>query len=74
MHVTYFVPWLTIGAEFLLKYAKDPVTHKCYLSLTRDGRPIKTQRSIFSECFYTLAMSELARATGDQKYKVVISF
>ena len=58
------------GAEFLMKYAKLPNSHKCYLSVTRDGRPIKIQRSVFSECFYTLGMSELARATNEQKFKV----
>ena len=44
---------------------------KCYFSLTQDGRPIKVQRTIFSECFYTMAMSELARATKEEKYKVM---
>lgn len=57
------------GAEFLMKYAKLPNSQKCYLVVARDGKPIKIQRSIFSECFYTLAMSEIARATKEQKYK-----
>ena len=59
------------GAEFLRKYGKDPVTNKCYLSVTRDGRPIKVQRTIFSECFYTMAMSELARCTDGWIYRVL---
>ncbi|XP_077976850.1 N-acylglucosamine 2-epimerase-like [Glandiceps talaboti] len=57
------------GADFLMKNVKDPETLKCYFSLTRDGRPIKIQRTIFAECFYMLAMSEVARATKTQKYK-----
>ncbi|XP_045182619.2 N-acylglucosamine 2-epimerase-like [Mercenaria mercenaria] len=57
------------GAEFLQKNAKDPKTSKLCFSLTRDGRPIKIQRSIFSECFYTMAVSELHRTTKEAKYK-----
>ncbi|XP_064605325.1 N-acylglucosamine 2-epimerase-like isoform X2 [Liolophura sinensis] len=57
------------GGEFLMKYVKNPETWKCYFSLTRDGKPLKIQRTIFSECFYLMALSELARATGDPKYK-----
>lgn len=38
--------------------------------LTRDGRPVKVQRTIFSECFYTMAMNELWRVTGDARYQV----
>ena len=58
------------GAEFLIKHARLPDSQKCYLSVTRDGKPIKIQRSVFSECFYTLGMSELARVTKEQRYKV----
>ncbi|XP_052240983.1 N-acylglucosamine 2-epimerase-like isoform X2 [Dreissena polymorpha] len=57
------------GAEFLMKFAKDASTGRCYLILTRDGRPIKMQRTIFSECFYTMAMSEMAKATKQALYK-----
>lgn len=57
------------GAEFLMKHVKDPKTSKCCLSMTRDGNPIKVQNSIFSECFYTMAMSELFRSTKEMKYK-----
>lgn len=57
------------GVEFLQKNAKDPKTCKLCLSLTREGQPIKIQRSIFSECFYTMALSELYRTTREQKYK-----
>lgn len=57
------------GAQFLQKYAVNPETHKCYLSLTRDGKPIKIQRTIYSECFYALAMSEMYRATNEAKFR-----
>ncbi|XP_034027563.1 N-acylglucosamine 2-epimerase [Thalassophryne amazonica] len=56
------------GGAFLRKFARlssssDP--WKCAFCLTRDGKPVKIQRTIFSECFYVMAMDELSRVTGD---------
>ncbi|KAL5014051.1 hypothetical protein ScPMuIL_008321, partial [Solemya velum] len=56
------------GAEFLMKYAKNRETMKCYLVLTEDGKPVDVQRTIFSECFNVMGFSELSRATGRKKY------
>ncbi|XP_062855332.1 N-acylglucosamine 2-epimerase isoform X2 [Trichomycterus rosablanca] len=56
------------GGAFLQKFAKvQPSTgqKKCAFCLTRDGRALKVQRTIFSECFYVMAMDELARVTED---------
>ncbi|XP_026909110.1 N-acylglucosamine 2-epimerase [Acinonyx jubatus] len=58
------------GGEFLLRYARvAPPGKKCAFVLTRDGRPVKVQRTIFSECFYTMAMNELWRVTGEARYQ-----
>ncbi|XP_069895586.1 N-acylglucosamine 2-epimerase isoform X1 [Dipodomys merriami] len=58
------------GGEFLLRCARvAPPGKKCAFVLTRDGRPGKVQRTIFSECFYTMAMNELWRVTGDVRYQ-----
>ncbi|XP_064430799.1 N-acylglucosamine 2-epimerase isoform X2 [Mirounga angustirostris] len=58
------------GGEFLLRYARvAPPGKKCAFVLTRDGRPVKVQRTIFSECFYTMAMNELWRVTGEAHYQ-----
>lgn len=58
------------GGDFLLRYARvAPPGKKCAFVLTQDGRPIKVQRTIFSECFYTMAMNELWRVTGDMRYQ-----
>ncbi|XP_044539075.1 N-acylglucosamine 2-epimerase [Gracilinanus agilis] len=58
------------GGEFLIRHARvAPPGKKCAFVLTRDGRPIKIQRTIFSECFYTMAMDELWKATGDPRYQ-----
>uniref|UniRef100_A0A8C0LFY1 N-acylglucosamine 2-epimerase n=1 Tax=Canis lupus dingo TaxID=286419 RepID=A0A8C0LFY1_CANLU len=58
------------GGEFLLRFARvAPPGKKCAFVLTRDGQPIKVQRTIFSECFYTMAMNELWRVTGEARYQ-----
>ncbi|XP_076448155.1 N-acylglucosamine 2-epimerase-like [Babylonia areolata] len=58
------------GGQFVMSHVKRPDgTWKCYFSLTRQGQPLRTQRTLFAECFYMLAMAELFRATGDQKYR-----
>ncbi|KAI1890225.1 hypothetical protein AGOR_G00151480 [Albula goreensis] len=56
------------GGEFLQKFAWVPSagsSGKCAFCLTRDGRAVKVQRTIFSECFYVMALDELSRITGD---------
>lgn len=59
------------GGEFLLRYARvAPPGKKCAFVLTRDGRPVKVQRTIFSECFYIMAMNELWTVTGEARYQV----
>ncbi|XP_077453667.1 uncharacterized protein LOC144072006 isoform X1 [Stigmatopora argus] len=40
---------------------------KCAFCLTRDGKAVKIQRTIFSECFYIMALDELSRVTGDKE-------
>lgn len=58
------------GGEFLLRFARvAPPAKKCAFVLTRDGRPMKVQRTIFSECFYTIGMNELWRVTKDARYQ-----
>ncbi|XP_069501517.1 N-acylglucosamine 2-epimerase isoform X2 [Ambystoma mexicanum] len=58
------------AGEFLLRHARVSAdSMKCAFVLTRDGKAVKVQRTIFSECFYTMAMDELWRVTGDEKYK-----
>lgn len=55
----------------MLRYARvAPPGKKCAFVLTRDGRPVKVQRTIFSECFYTMAMNELWKVTGEMHYQV----
>uniref|UniRef100_A0A3P8NB90 N-acylglucosamine 2-epimerase n=1 Tax=Astatotilapia calliptera TaxID=8154 RepID=A0A3P8NB90_ASTCA len=59
----------TVGGAFLRKFARVSSSSgqwKCAFCLTRDGKALKVQRTIFSECFYIMAMDELSRLTGDK--------
>uniref|UniRef100_A0A4W3GIK6 N-acylglucosamine 2-epimerase n=1 Tax=Callorhinchus milii TaxID=7868 RepID=A0A4W3GIK6_CALMI len=59
------------GGAFLLSHARvSPGSRKCAFVVRRGGAAVKVQRSMFSECFYVLAMDELWRVTGEERYKV----
>ena len=63
--------WLDLaaqGAAFLRRWGRDKDSGRVYFALTRDGRPIHIQRKIYAEVFYLLAMTEMARATGQADY------
>ncbi|GFN90864.1 N-acylglucosamine 2-epimerase-like [Plakobranchus ocellatus] len=68
-HVPHILEAITKGAEFIMKHVKNQSTGRCYLSLTREGKPLKLQRTIFSEAFYVMAMSEMYRVTSEDQYK-----
>jgi N-acylglucosamine 2-epimerase len=53
-----------LGLEFIREHGKTP-EGRVYFSLTADGRPVALQRKLFSECFYSMALDEYSRATGD---------
>ncbi len=57
--------WLNLagqGMDFLRRYAVAP-NRRVYFTLREDGKPVYMQRKIFSECFYTMALAEYARAS-----------
>lgn len=57
------------GGSFLRRFARVSGSSgegKCAFCLTRDGKVVKIQRTIFSECFYVLALDELSRVTDDK--------
>ncbi|XP_040049367.2 N-acylglucosamine 2-epimerase [Gasterosteus aculeatus] len=55
------------GGAFLRRFARvSSGQWKCAFCLTRDGKAVKIQRTVFSECFYLLAMDELSRVTADE--------
>jgi len=57
------------GGEFLMKNVKNSMTGKCYFSVTRDGKPIKIQRTIYAEVFYVMAMCGLFMMTEKEVYR-----
>ncbi len=62
--------WLELarqGADFVRKHARN-ADGRVYFSVDREGRPLHIQRKIFSEVFYIMAMTEMARATANSSY------
>ncbi len=55
-----------LGLEFITKHGITS-EGRAYFSLTREGRPVFIQRKLFSECFYSMALDEYSRATGDER-------
>lgn len=61
--------WLELAAHglaFLEKYGFDH-DGRMFYAVTRDGRPLRKRRYLFSEAFAVIAMAEYARATGDTR-------
>lgn len=59
--------WLSAAqsaVEFLRRHGTDP-DGKLYFTTTRDGRPLRMRRYVYSEAFAAIANAALARATGD---------
>jgi N-acylglucosamine 2-epimerase len=47
-------------------YATDG---KLFFTVTREGRPLRMRRYVYSEAFASIAHAAYARATGDQRYR-----
>ena len=59
--------WLELsrhGLEFLRRHGYDDDGRMFFLT-TRDGRPLRKRRYVFSETFAAIAFAEYAKATGD---------
>ncbi|MBH06869.1 MAG: N-acylglucosamine 2-epimerase [Phycisphaeraceae bacterium] len=76
--------WLELakhGVDFMLKHAFDEDGRMFYL-LTRDGRPIRKRRYLFTETFGVVALAEYGRATGSDEmiqrandlYRLIIKY
>ncbi len=62
--------WLEVarhGVEFLLKHAFD-TDGRMFFALTREGRPLRKRRYLFSETFGVIGLAEFARASGSEEY------
>jgi N-acylglucosamine 2-epimerase len=63
--------WLELsrhGIEFLKRYCFDR-DGRMYFLVTRDGRPLRKRRYLFSECFAVIALAAHGRAAGDESAK-----
>ena len=63
--------WLDAAAstmDFVEKHAFD-WDGRMFFCVTRDGRPLRKRRYLFSESFGVIACAEYYRATGDEKYR-----
>lgn len=63
--------WLELsrhGIEFLNRHCFDR-DGRMYFLVTRDGRPLRQRRYIFSECFAVIALAAYGRAGGDEGAK-----
>lgn len=61
--------WLELakhGLDFLRKYGFDH-DGRMFFTVTRDGRPLRKRRYLFSEAFATAALAAFAAATNDSK-------
>jgi N-acylglucosamine 2-epimerase len=66
-HVERRDEWLELsrhGLDFLRKHAFDR-DGRMFFHVTRDGRPLRKRRYLFSETFAIIGLAEYAKATGD---------
>ena len=54
------------GVEFLRRHGSGP-DGKLYFTVTREGRPLRMRRYVYSESFAAIANAAYARATGDDR-------
>ncbi len=61
--------WLDVaqsGIDFLRRFGAD-ANGKLYFSVTREGKPLRMRRYVYSESFAAIANATYARATGDSR-------
>jgi len=61
--------WLDLarhGIDFINKYGFDS-DGRMFYAVTRDGRPLRKRRYLFTETFGVIALAEYARAAGDSQ-------
>jgi N-acylglucosamine 2-epimerase len=61
--------WLELsrhGIEFIDKHCFD-VDGRMFFSVTREGRPLRKRRYLFSEAFAVIALAAFGRAAGDER-------
>lgn len=59
--------WLEVSRhclDFIRRHCRAP-EGKLYFTVTREGRPLRMRRYVFSECFAAIGSAAYAKATGD---------
>ena len=63
--------WLRMarhGVDFIRRYGFD-TDGRMFYAVTRDGRPLRKRRYLFTETFGVIALAEYAKASGDEQAK-----
>ncbi len=55
------------GIQFLNDFCFD-TDGRMFFSVTRDGKPLRKRRYVFSECFAVIALAAYSKASGDQRF------
>lgn len=61
--------WLDLSRsclDFIRTHGRGP-EGKLYFTVTREGKPLRMRRYVYSECFATIGSAAYARATGDTR-------
>jgi N-acylglucosamine 2-epimerase len=61
-----WLAWSRHGIDFLRKYGFD-ADGRMFFMVTRDGRPLRKRRYIFSESFTIVALAAYGQAAGDEE-------
>jgi mannose/cellobiose epimerase-like protein (N-acyl-D-glucosamine 2-epimerase family) len=59
----------TRGADFMLARYRDPVNGGFFLRVAQDGTVISGAKNTYAHAFALLALSHMARVTGDARYR-----
>ena len=57
-----------LGYDFIRRCGRG-AEGRVYFSVDREGKPLTIQRKPFAECFYSLALLEFSRLTGDRSIR-----
>lgn len=63
--------WLELARSclgFIRRHARGP-GGKLYFTVTREGRPLRMRRYVFSEAFAAMGSAVVARATGEESFR-----
>ncbi|MEI6217749.1 MAG: AGE family epimerase/isomerase [bacterium] len=66
---TEWLEWSRSGIDFLNAHCFD-TDGRMFFSVTREGKPLRKRRYIFSEIFAVIAMAAYGNAAGDNQFKL----